>query len=92
VSIECTAYEENRNIVKISILDTGFGIKPENLKLLFKEFSKVEDNENNKTNPMGIGLGLMISNELAKLLNPSFGIIVESKYGTGSKFTFFVEN
>lgn len=41
---------------------------------------------------MGIGLGLMISNELAKLLNPSFGIIVESKYGAGSKFTFFVEN
>ena len=41
---------------------------------------------------MGIGLGLMISNELAKLLNPSFGIVVESKYGSGSKFTFFIEN
>lgn len=47
------------------------GIKPENLKFLFKEFSKVDDAENNKLNPMGIGLGLMISNELAKLLSSS---------------------
>jgi hypothetical protein len=31
----------------------------------------VDDAENHKLNPMGIGLGLMISNELAKLLSSS---------------------
>lgn len=45
------------------------GIKPENLSLLFKEFGKVNDDENKMINPAGIGLGLMISNELSKLLS-----------------------
>lgn len=45
------------------------GIKPENLSLLFKEFGKIDDDENKKMNPVGIGLGLLISNELAKLLS-----------------------
>jgi signal transduction histidine kinase len=50
------------------------GIKPENLKLLFNEFSKVEDEANRKANPMGIGLGLAISYELAKLLGQNKNI------------------
>jgi len=34
------------------------GIKEENLKTLFQDFSKVEDQENRIRNPNGVGLGL----------------------------------
>ncbi|CAD8046193.1 unnamed protein product [Paramecium sonneborni] len=92
ILIECIQNEDKAII--ISIQDSGMGIKPENLEKLFQEFSRVNDLENQKANPFGIGLGLMISNELAKLLsrNPQIGIQVQSEYGSGSKFYFEIEN
>ncbi|CAD8142695.1 unnamed protein product [Paramecium octaurelia] len=94
ILIECIQSGEKSNSIIISVQDSGMGIKSENLKKLFQEFSKVNDLENQKANPFGIGLGLMISNELAKLLstNHSMGIQVQSEYGTGSKFYFEIEN
>ncbi|CAD8139762.1 unnamed protein product [Paramecium octaurelia] len=91
VYVDCSESPQRKNFIKISIQDTGYGIKQENLKYLFKEFSKIEDSESQNLNPFGIGLGLMISNELAKLLSNS-GIQVQSEVGIGSKFYFEIEN
>ncbi|CAD8047606.1 unnamed protein product [Paramecium sonneborni] len=91
VFIDCFESDERKNFIKICIQDTGYGIKPENLQYLFQEYSKVEDDENQNVNPFGIGLGLMISNELAKLLSNN-GIQVQSQLGIGSKFYFEIEN
>ena len=49
-------------MIKISVKDTGLGISDEDQSKLFKSFSKVSDD---KINPRGIGLGLMISHKLA---------------------------
>ncbi len=54
--------------VKISVEDTGLGMKPDDLGHLFKLFGKLEaTREENKS---GTGLGLMISNKLALRLAP----------------------
>ncbi|CAD8045614.1 unnamed protein product [Paramecium sonneborni] len=91
VYIDCSESAQRKNFIKICIQDTGYGIKPENLQYLFQEYSKIEDDENQSLNPFGIGLGLMISNELAKLLSNN-GIQVQSELGIGSKFYFEIEN
>jgi len=55
--------------VRISIEDTGLGIKEEDLAQLFQLFGKLESTR--KENQSGTGLGLMISNKLARRLSPA---------------------
>lgn len=75
--------EVSNNMYKIEIMDTGYGIKPEDLDKIFQQFNRTEDSL--KLNPNGAGLGLfMVKNSL----NYYGGSInVESVYGEGSKFT-----
>ena len=72
--------------------DTGIGIKEEDIDKLFKLFGKIENNEAQRVNPTGTGLGLNISKELAIKLGPEegAGINVESTYNVGSKFFFLI--
>ena len=66
--------------VLISVKDTGIGMSPETIPNLFKDFSQLEP-ETFK----GSGLGLAVSQRLARLLNGY--ISVESRPGRGSEFT-----
>ncbi len=61
-------------------MDTGVGIKEENLDKLFNAFSKIDNDSRSVLNPQGVGLGLMISNSIAYMLSPneSKGITVTS--------------
>lgn len=80
-------------IYKFSVRDTGIGISEDQKKKLFREFSKVETNETDKLNPKGIGLGLVISNILAKSLAPKHmysGIEISSGKPKGSEFFFHI--
>ncbi|MCR5153384.1 MAG: response regulator [Lachnospiraceae bacterium] len=70
----------------VSVEDTGIGVKKEDLDKLFLSFSQVDTKRN-----MGIegtGLGLVISRNLVELMHGS--INVESEYGKGSRFKFYV--
>lgn len=59
------------------------------LTSLFIMYGRLKDAK--KLNPKGVGLGLSISNELAKLLGQNrTGIEVESREGIGSKFSFTI--
>jgi len=79
------------NVCRISVSDTGIGIKPDDMKQLFKKFSKIS--ESHQMNQQGVGLGLVISNMLAKKLGPhNKPIQVESKYGYGTTFSFELES
>jgi len=86
------AVSEDSNSIQFTVEDTGIGIKAEDKEKLFKIFGRL-DNEDEKINHQGVGLGLMISNNLAKLLcnkQELKGIRVESEYGKGSSFSFYV--
>jgi len=68
---------------KVSVTDSGIGIKKENLELLFKgNFFSTKGTMDEK----GTGLGLMLCKEFVE--RNSGEVIVESKYGKGSSFSF----
>ncbi len=71
-------------LLKVSVRDTGIGIKKEDLGKLFQSFQQVDSKRNR--NIEGTGLGLAISKQLVVLMNGEIG--VESQYGEGSCFYF----
>ncbi|MCR4956903.1 MAG: response regulator [Lachnospiraceae bacterium] len=70
-------------LLKISVKDTGKGIKMDDIPHLFDSFNRVEDSSNHHIE--GTGLGLSITKQLVELMGGS--ITVESEYGVGSNFT-----
>lgn len=67
----------------IDVADTGPGIPSEHLPHLFDRFYRVEGSRARSTG--GVGLGLAIAAEAARLLGGK--IAVESEVGRGSRFT-----
>lgn len=68
--------------VKIAIRDTGYGISPEDLPLIFDRFRRVGES---KDKAVGTGLGLAITQALVEEHDGE--IIVTSEVGQGSVFT-----
>lgn len=66
-----------------SVIDTGMGIKKEDLSRLFDSFMRLEVEKNR--NVEGTGLGLNIVKKLTDLMEGN--IAVDSEYGKGSTFT-----
>lgn len=75
------------NRIRVDVKDSGIGISPENINLLFNSFSQVDTSSRKSFG--GTGLGLAISKELATLMKGDIG--VESVVGQGSTFWFTVE-
>ncbi len=75
--------EDSINLI-ISVTDTGIGIKPEDMKRLFKAFERIEENKNR--NIEGTGLGMSIAQSFLNMMGSH--IEVESEYGKGSTFSF----
>ncbi len=70
----------------VTVIDTGIGIKEEDLAKLFQPFDRLEETKNR--NIEGTGLGLSIANNYAKLMGGR--IDVESRYKEGSVFTAYI--
>ncbi|MDE7251466.1 MAG: response regulator [Acetatifactor sp.] len=70
----------------ITVKDTGIGIKEENMKDLFSQFTRFDLEQNRHIE--GTGLGLAISRQLVDLMHGE--IQVQSIYGEGSSFTVIV--
>ena len=79
---------DNEDTIKLgfSVIDTGIGIKEEDLSKLFASFKRLELNKNRSI--QGTGLGLNIAKQLVELMNGK--IYVESEYGEGSTFTVII--
>ncbi len=77
-----------QRLVKISVSDTGKGIKQENIKRIFSRFFRVEDEGAAVQNQAGTGLGLAISKQIVE--EHGGRIWAESEYGMGSTFSFYL--
>ena len=85
-SVSCI---NNNNICRliITVEDSGRGIKEENISKLFTKFQRLDEDRN--TTIEGTGLGLAITKKLLELMGGK--IVVQSRYGEGSKFTAIVD-
>ncbi len=76
--------EDRRIVLKFSVRDTGMGIAAEVLPKLFQPFSQADSSHARRFG--GTGLGLAVSQDLARLMGGQVG--VESQPGHGSTFWF----
>ena len=67
-----------------AVIDTGSGIRKEDIGKLFNSFQRVDEAKNHRIE--GSGLGLSITKQLLSNMNGS--VHVESEYGKGSTFSF----
>ncbi len=82
----CFKVTPHEGRVRFAFVDTGIGIPPNKVALLFKPFSQVSDAARNAE---GTGLGLALSQRLVQLMGGT--IQVESEFGRGSTFSFELE-
>jgi signal transduction histidine kinase len=80
-SIEVRAAQADGRF-ELSVVDTGFGIAPEDQAKIFEEFQQVDNTSTRKKG--GTGLGLAISRRIVELHGGR--ITVESDVGKGSTF------
>ncbi|PTX42299.1 tetratricopeptide repeat protein [Christiangramia gaetbulicola] len=80
-----TDSSEDRSKIYFEIKDDGPGIPESKKKVIFEEFSQLN---NSNYNYQGTGLGLPIVKRLLKLFNAK--IKLESKEGEGSAFSFYI--
>ena len=86
MSYEKIEGEDNAILVKVTVKDTGIGIKPEDIEKLFSRFERIEEKRNRSIE--GTGLGMNITQMLLEMMGSS--LEVESVYGQGSTFSFTI--
>ena len=78
-------YETSIDMLRVTVRDTGIGIKNEDKGKLFKMFGKLEDTA--VINTTGIGLGLSICKQIVQVFN---GTIQLDETDVGSSFSFTI--
>ena len=100
INLYCDLVNKDPRIIRVSVKDTGLGIRDCDKPRLLHAFGRIENDKNKELNPQGIGLGLIISQEISKTLAAELtdipdsekGLHFESEYLKGSVFTFVFEN
>ncbi len=87
ITVRCRTADRSRPQIVFEVMDTGIGMKPEDLDLLFRPFVQVDASHSRRFG--GTGLGLSISERLAKMLGGR--IDVQSQPGRGSTFSVSID-
>ncbi len=83
ITIAC---EEDAENLTVSVIDTGVGIPPDAVGLVFERFKQVPGNREKVGGPKGTGLGLAIAKGIVEAHGGR--IWAESEVGKGSQFRF----
>ncbi len=75
--------QETDFALRVEVVDTGIGIKEEDMSKLFRDFERLDLKKNR--NVEGTGLGLAITRNLVEMMQGTLD--VSSVYGKGSTFT-----
>jgi signal transduction histidine kinase len=76
--------DQQQHFIKVTVSDTGVGVKPEEISLLFEQYRQVSSAK--KTKVKGTGLGLAICKLIVQAHGGTIG--VTSKLNKGTSFTF----
>lgn len=79
--------KDDKVILKVSVNDTGIGIRDEDKDALFEEFGRIDEEKNRGIE--GTGLGLPITYQLLSIMGSNLNVY--SEYGKGSMFYFEIE-
>lgn len=79
VIVSCNAISHER--VRISVQDTGAGLRPEQVAALFQPFNRLGQESGTEE---GTGIGLVVTKRLVELMGGAIG--VDSTPGTGTTF------
>jgi signal transduction histidine kinase len=75
-----------QDVVWVSVIDEGVGIKREDMSKLFQEFSQVDSSSSRRA--QGTGLGLALCKKFVELHGGTIG--ADSVYGKGTAFWFLL--
>lgn len=78
--------DEDNIALRVSVEDTGIGIREEDVRKLFNAFERLDEKRNRGVE--GAGLGLSITEDLLELMGSRLD--VSSEYGKGSEFSFLL--
>jgi signal transduction histidine kinase/DNA-binding response OmpR family regulator len=81
ITVTC---ETDATVARISVTDTGVGVRPVDLERVFEPFVQIDRHLTTATQ-QGVGLGLSISRELARAMRGDLAL--KSAEGIGSTFT-----
>ncbi len=86
LSLASSKKDDSHILLKVTVEDTGIGMKEEDMENLFSPYKRIEEKRNRSIE--GTGLGMSITRQLLDLMGTS--LKVQSEYGKGSVFSFEV--
>ena len=86
-SVSMTERDGDYCTLRISVKDTGIGIKKEDIDKIFNEYTEIENDVDSEI--INVGMGLDVCKRLAEFLGGE--LTCNSVYGEGSEFVFTVK-
>ncbi|HEV7484799.1 MAG TPA: response regulator [Thermoanaerobaculia bacterium] len=87
VEVTVAGIENEKQMIRFDVIDTGIGIEESSMSRLFQSFSQADGSITRKFG--GTGLGLVIARHLVERMGGVMG--VESSPGRGSRFWFTIQ-